>query len=220
MFPWRILKRAAAATQLSPRIRTESGLKVCGLGCGVLRGGYWLTHFLNAGCYCGIEPHAGRLTMGLQTTSGARTYEAKRPRFETNANFDPSAFGERLTLSRVLDLDARVKTTDRDDARRLPAVFDGTRRVSHDVPRQQPGSSQDYRGDTWYGTSHESVVTGCIRHRRSWIKTRAEPQGFGGLRVAARPLPRSVLVEIRRRAGRRLPGGSRYPFGCDAWWDH
>src|SRR5258708_35261752 len=30
--------------------------KLVDLGCGVLRGGYWLIHFLDTGCYCGIEP--------------------------------------------------------------------------------------------------------------------------------------------------------------------
>src|ERR1043165_3125856 len=35
--------------------------KVVDLGCGVLRVGYWLIHFLDPGCYCGIEHHAGRL---------------------------------------------------------------------------------------------------------------------------------------------------------------
>ena len=41
--------------------------KLVDIGCGVLRGGYWLIHFLDPGCYFGIEPHTGRLeTPGLQ----------------------------------------------------------------------------------------------------------------------------------------------------------
>jgi len=34
------------------------------VGCGVLRAGYWLIHFLDSGCYFGIEPHTRRLEMG------------------------------------------------------------------------------------------------------------------------------------------------------------
>ena len=30
--------------------------KVLDIGCGCLRGGYWLIHFLNPNCYFGIEP--------------------------------------------------------------------------------------------------------------------------------------------------------------------
>jgi hypothetical protein len=35
--------------------------KVVDVGCGVLRAGYWLIHFLDPGCYFGIEPHRGGL---------------------------------------------------------------------------------------------------------------------------------------------------------------
>src|SRR5689334_15973601 len=43
----------------------EPRSKVVDLGCGVLRAGYWLVHFLDPGCYHGIEPHEGRLRTGL-----------------------------------------------------------------------------------------------------------------------------------------------------------
>ncbi len=39
---------------------------VIDLGCGVLRAGYWLIHFLNPGKYCGIEPSKERLEIGSQ----------------------------------------------------------------------------------------------------------------------------------------------------------
>src|SRR2546423_7685884 len=41
--------------------------RVVDIGCGVLRGGYWLIHFLDPWSYCGIEHHAGRLEMGTRT---------------------------------------------------------------------------------------------------------------------------------------------------------
>src|SRR6266516_6759525 len=56
------------------------------VGCGVLRAGYWLIHFLDSGCYFGIEPHAERLRIGVETMLDAETREAKRPSFDTNPN--------------------------------------------------------------------------------------------------------------------------------------
>ena len=54
--------------------------KVVDLGCGVLRGGYWIIHFLNPGCYCGIEPHQERLRNGIQNILEPETLESKQPR--------------------------------------------------------------------------------------------------------------------------------------------
>src|SRR6266516_4625011 len=58
--------------------------KFVDIGCGVLRGGYWLIHFLDRGCYCGIEPHTGKLEMGTHTILEPEILAAKRPRFDTN----------------------------------------------------------------------------------------------------------------------------------------
>jgi hypothetical protein len=62
--------------------------KVIDIGCGVLRGGYWVIHFLDRNCYFGIEPHAGRLEMGVNTILEPETLEDKRPRFDINPHFD------------------------------------------------------------------------------------------------------------------------------------
>jgi hypothetical protein len=45
------------------------GSKVVDLGCGILRAGYWIIHFLDPGCYCEIEPHRERLEIGIHTVS-------------------------------------------------------------------------------------------------------------------------------------------------------
>jgi hypothetical protein len=66
---------------------------VIDLGCGVLRAGYWLIHFLDAHCYYGIESHAERLEAGRKTILEPDTERTKKPRFDTNANFDTGVFG-------------------------------------------------------------------------------------------------------------------------------
>ena len=42
------------------------GSKVLDIGCGCLRGGYWLIHFLEQGNYCGIEPNQDMVNAGLK----------------------------------------------------------------------------------------------------------------------------------------------------------
>ena len=62
------------------------------MGCGCLRGGYWLIHFLSAGCYFGIEPNKAVLQAGCEILLGADLMATKKPRFDTNEDFDFSIF--------------------------------------------------------------------------------------------------------------------------------
>src|SRR5689334_13425954 len=70
--------------------------KVIDIGCGVLRAGYWLIHFLEPRSYCGIEPSAERLAIGTTNIIESHILETKQPRFDTNERFDSSVFGERF----------------------------------------------------------------------------------------------------------------------------
>jgi len=108
--------------------------KVVDIGCGVLRAGYWLIHFLDPHCYYGIEPSKERIDAGLTILEPA-TQEIKQPRFDLNADFDTGVFGRSLRLlPRLFDLDARLEAADRTDARRFPERLDAASRlpdVSH-----------------------------------------------------------------------------------------
>lgn len=144
--------------------------KLVDIGCGVLRGGYWLIHFMDPGCYCGIEPHAGRLAMGTETILEPEVLAAKRPRFDTNARFDTSVFGEKFDFFLAYSvwthaskpqietmLDSFLRDAKEDGVFLTTFLPAGWRRP-------------DYKGDKWNGTSHESDVPGCIYHSRRWIK--------------------------------------------------
>jgi hypothetical protein len=148
----------------------EPTSKVVDLGCGLLRGGYWLIHFLDAGGYHGIEPHAQRIQAGLERILETDTVAAKRPRVDTNATFDTSVFGEKFDyflaysiwthaskpqIETMLDSFLRDGTED--------AVF-----LTSILPARW--HEHDYQGQGWFGTSHESDVPGCIHHRMSWIR--------------------------------------------------
>jgi hypothetical protein len=152
--------------------------KVVDIGCGVLRGGYWLIHFLDRDSYYGIEPHVERLEMGLNTILEPETLETKRPRFDTNPHFDTSIFGERFDFFLAYSIWTHASKSQIQtmlDAFLRDAKDDGVFLTSY-LPA---GSGRlDYLGDKWNGTSHESDVAGCIYHSLDWIKAECDRRGL------------------------------------------
>jgi len=67
--------------------------KVLDVGCGCLRAGYWLLHFLEPGNYFGIEPFEERLRGGFEYIIEPDVLERARPSFSHNDDFDLSVFG-------------------------------------------------------------------------------------------------------------------------------
>src|SRR5437016_2373816 len=61
--------------------------KVLDIGCGCLRGGYWLIHFLDRACYFGIEPDREMLHKGIESLLEPGLLESKQPRFDMNGRF-------------------------------------------------------------------------------------------------------------------------------------
>jgi hypothetical protein len=178
----------------------ELDSKVVDIGCGVLRAGYWLIHFLDPGCYYGIEPHAGRLEMGVGTILEPEVLEAKRPRFDTNPRFDTSVFGEKFDFFLAYSIWTHASKP------QIQTMLDGFLRDAKEggvfLTSYLPAGWKrpDYQGDGWHGTSHESDVPGCIYHRRSWIRAECDRRG-----LAARDLGRDKTslfpwLEITRRA--------------------
>jgi len=144
------------------------------IGCGVLRAGYWLLHFLDPGCYFGIEPHVGRLEMGMHTILEPGLLEAKRPRFHTNADFDTSVFGEKFDFFLAYSIWTHASK------RQIELTLESFVRDAKDtgvfLTSYLPADSNnpDYLGDHWFGTSHESNVPGCIHHASDWIRSACE----------------------------------------------
>lgn len=67
--------------------------KLLDIGCGTLRGGYWAMHFLDPGCYYGIEPYTERLQIGLDWIMEPEALERAAPHFAANDDLDLSVFG-------------------------------------------------------------------------------------------------------------------------------
>jgi len=173
--------------------------KVVDLGCGILRGGYWLIHFLDPGNYHGIEPHKERLEIGIHGILEPETLELKRPRFDTNPRFDTSVFGEKFdfflaysvwTHASKLQIQTTLESFLRDST-------DGGVFMTTYLPTSW--RHRDYRGDKWYGTSHESDVPGCIYHSRHWIHVACDSRGLTVLDLGRDKVHGQSWLQIARR---------------------
>jgi hypothetical protein len=143
--------------------------KVLEFGCGCLRIASWLVRFLNSDSYYGIEPARQRVNHGLHYLFTPEELDIKRPSFDYNAVFDASVFGTKFDffLARSIwthaskpQIEATLDTFVRDAAPH--AIF-----LASYLPAQSP--DDDYNGNDWVGTSHESDTPGVIRHSLSWI---------------------------------------------------
>ena len=140
------------------------------IGCGCLRVGYWLIKFLDADRYCGVEPAWQRVEFGLQCLFEVDEVKAKRPSFDFNPRFDFTVFerqfdffiagsiwshASKAQIGIMLDNFVRTGTP---DAVLLASYIPAT------------SAADDYQGDRWVGTSHESATAGVIRHTRGWVQ--------------------------------------------------
>ena len=160
--------------------------KVLDIGCGCLRAAYWLIHFLDPGCYHGIEPARRRVECGLRFLLTPEEVGSKQPRFDSNPRFDSSVFGARFgfflagsiwTHASKRQIEGMLDSFLRD------STSDGVFLASY----LAAGSAlDDYQGDDWVGTSHESDTAGVIRHSLAWIVEQCHRRG---LQVDELPIP-------------------------------
>ena len=171
---------------------------VLDLGCGCLRVAYWLVRFLDSGCYHGIDPVRKRVELGLHYLLTPEVIAAKQPRFDFNPHFNSSVFGARFDFflagsiwshaskrQIVTTLDSFVRDST------PTAVF-----LTSYIPAT--GAEDDYQGDVWVGTSHESDVPGVIRHRFEWIAEQCAPRGLRVQELPGEAFDGQVWLKIHR----------------------
>lgn len=151
--------------------------KVLDIGCGCLRVAYWLVRFLEPDCYCGIEPATRRVDVGRRYLFDPGVLERARPRFDANADFDTSVFGERFDFFLAGSIWTHCSK------RHLEVTLDGF--LSNSVQGGvflasylPAGPADDYLGDEWVGTSHRSSHPGVIRHSLDWIEGACARRGL------------------------------------------
>jgi hypothetical protein len=168
--------RAQLVRLLSHGLTPES--KVLDIGCGCLRVAYWLVRFLDSGCYFGIEPARQRVDLGKQYLFTPAELEQKQPRFNFNAGFDSSIFATKFDFFLAGSIwthgsKRHIETTL--DSFQRDSVPTGVFLTSY-LPAMSPG--EDYMGESWVGTSHESDTPGVIRHSLTWITSVCNRRGL------------------------------------------
>ena len=152
--------------------------RVLDIGCGCLRVGYWLIHFLGQERYFGIEPNRLMLGAGLRILLEPGVVELKRPQFDENARFDFAVFDEQFDyfVARSIWIHASKA--------HIQTMLDGFVSTSntHSVflVSYLPATcdEDDYQGTTWVGRSHLSNQPATIRHRFAWIEAECVRRGL------------------------------------------
>lgn len=178
------------------------GSRVLDIGCGCLRGGYWLIHFLDERRYFGIEPNVRMLEAGLRILLEPGLADLKKPRFDHNTDFDFAVFGETFDFFVARSiwshaskeqiqtmLDAFVKTA-REGATFLTSYLKPTL------------FRKEYAGRGWVGRSHECNTPGMVRHRPGWIRSECAQRGLVAEEITDKTFNFGVQTWIRiRHAG-------------------
>ena len=146
--------------------------KVLDIGCGCLRGGYWLIHFLDKGCYFGIEPNIEMLEAGNRILLEPGLADLKEPQFDHNEDFDFTVFGEKFDsfVARSIWTHAPKQ--------QIQTMLDGFISTANSggiflTSYVKPTTfNKDYIGTKWVGKSHESNTPGIVHHSFGWIQKR------------------------------------------------
>lgn len=154
------------------------GALVLDIGCGCLRGGYWLIHFLDERCYCGIEPNVAMLEAGTRILLEPGLAEAKKPRFDHGSEFDLTVFDERFDFFVARSIWTHASK------RQIQTMLDGFQKTANPeavfLASYIPAASDrdDYVGEAWVGRSHDSDAPGMVRHRLDWIQDECAGRGL------------------------------------------
>ncbi len=181
-------------------ILLEEGLnpqsRVLDVGCGSLRAGYWLTHFLDPRCYHGIEPDRSRVQAGLDNILEPEVVEHRQPRFSHNDDFDFSVFGERFDMVLVRSVWVHAS---KDQIRQMLQSFSsvaapGAKMLASYLPADPPGPRGrpshrrglslracdyvDYDGDDWVDEAHPLRGRSLVAHNSRWVFGECRRQGL------------------------------------------
>ncbi len=168
--------RKQLITLLSEGITPSS--KVLDIGCGCLRGGYWLIHFLDEGCYYGIEPNIEMLNGGIRIILEPGLADLKKPSFDHNEDFDFTVFGEKFDFFVARSIWSHASK------QQIQKMLDGF--ISTAKPESVFITSYlkptlfkpDYKGTAWVGRCHKSNVKGFVHHSLSWIQKECAQRGL------------------------------------------
>ena len=151
---------------------------VLDVGCGCLRIGYWLIHYLEPDRYCGIEPNVAMLEAGIRGLFEPGVIEAKRPRLDHNNRFDFSPFGARFDFVVARSIWTHASR------QQIETMLDHF--VAHCAAtatflasvKLSPFYRAPYTGSAWVGANEQTREGGTIEHSLRWIRGAASARGL------------------------------------------
>tara|TARA_B100000315_G_scaffold259506_1_gene315843 strand:- start:228 stop:896 length:669 start_codon:yes stop_codon:yes gene_type:complete len=144
--------------------------KVLDIGCGCLRIGYWLIHFLGKGSYYGIEPNTDMLNAGIRILLDSDLVDIKQPKFDYNNDFDFTVFKEKFDYFMARSIWTHASKL------QIQTMLDGfvnTANMGAEFITSYIKPTlfkRDYKNKNWVGKSHESDASGTVAHSLKWIQ--------------------------------------------------
>jgi hypothetical protein len=154
------------------------GSKVLDIGCGCLRGGYWLIHFLDKSCYFGIEPNQKMVNAGVKYLFEPGVIEQKKPVFDHNTDFNFEIFKEKFDFFAALSIWTHASKP------QIQSMLDGFAGTATDngvfITSYYPATffKRDYQGENWIGPGNPLSPHGMVHHSLSWIKSESAKRGL------------------------------------------
>ena len=176
--------------------------KLLDVGCGCLRGGYWLVRLLESDCYFGIEPNQPMLQAGVAHCLTPELQTLKRPRFDTNDRFDFSVFGTQFDAIVARSIWSHASK------QQIQVMLDGflanTNPAAFFLVSYLPAvwyrpRQRDYEGNKWVGRSHECDRPGLVHHRRNWIDRECQTRGLRVQQLDDPPFNSQYWLKITKR---------------------
>ena len=146
--------------------------KVLDIGCGCLRAGSWLAHFLDDKCYHGVEPNQAMLQAGLEEFVPLFELKDKVLRFSSCDSFkyeDDHQISGWAPFNFFTGLSIWSHASREQILRMLDSFVALSVKGGKMVMSYFPSQSHGYLGDGWVGRSHESDTPGVIQHSRVWL---------------------------------------------------
>lgn len=183
---------------------------VVDIGCGALRAAYWLIRFLDPDRYCGIEPARDRVEHGCRHLFSPDLLREKQPRFDFNPDFDTSVFGSRFDFFLAGSIFSHAAK------KHIRVMLDGFLRNSSERGIflasycRATAVEEDYRGDHWVGTSHESNTPGVIRQSLDWVEAECRSRGLVANEIPGEAFDGQTWLRIHRRGPHPNPEYLRF----------
>jgi hypothetical protein len=181
------------------------GSQVLDIGCGCLRGGYWLIHFLDSGGYCGIEPNVQMLEAGRRIVLEPGLETAKQPSFDNNSVFDLGVFDRKFDFVVARSIWTHTSKV------QIESMLDGFVETASEgatfiASFKSPSLfRRDYRGARWIGLSHDpESAEGAVRHSMYWVRKQCKKRALVATLIRDRTFNfgSQRWIRIRRRSSR------------------